>query len=205
MVWWKAALFGAVAVATSCGSTRPHNPDDLCSIFRQRTDWYEAARDSYRSWGVPVPLQLAVIHRESSFRADARPQRKWYLGFIPGPRPSTAFGYGQVLDATWDGYRRDTDNLWADRDDFADVTDFIGWYGAVGEKSYGIPKREPSAFYASYHVGHTGYRRGLHRTTAGAPRAIRDVRARASRYTEQYRNCQAELDDAIDSSWWSLF
>ncbi|MEO2169922.1 MAG: hypothetical protein ABGY42_17760 [bacterium] len=204
MGWWR-GLVVVCLLASACAGARPQQPHNICSVFRQRNDWYAAARDSYRRWGVPVSTQLAVIHRESSFRANARPPRRWYLGFIPGGRPSTAYGYGQVLDATWERYRIATDNRWADRDDFADVTDFIGWYGDVGQKRYGISKRDAATFYASYHVGHAGFRRGLHRTNATASRAVRDVRNRASLYAEQYRLCQAELDAAVDESWWWPF
>jgi hypothetical protein len=203
MRWWRGGVVVVCLLVSGCAGARPQEPHNLCSVFRDRNDWYQAARDSYRRWGVPVSTQLAVIHRESSFRSDARPPRHWYLGFIPGARASTAYGYGQVLDATWDRYRTATDNRWADRDDFADVTDFIGWYGHLGQKRYGIPKRDAAAFYASYHVGHVGYRRGLHRGNATASRAVRDVRNRASLYAEQYRICKAALDDSVDgTSWW---
>ncbi|MDG1401959.1 MAG: hypothetical protein P8R45_14530, partial [Candidatus Binatia bacterium] len=123
------ALCSALAslLVLGCAGAPPREPKDVCAIFRERPDWYEAARDSYRKWGVSVPLQMAVIQRESSFRSDARPPRKWFLGFIPGPRASTAYGYGQVLDGTWDRYQRATGNGGGDRNDFEDVTDFIGW------------------------------------------------------------------------------
>ena len=189
----------------SCALAPPRQPKNLCAIFRERPDWYEASRRSYRKWGVPIPLQLAVMQRESSFEADARPARTWYFGFIPGSRPSTAYGYGQVLDGTWARYQRATGNSWADRNDFSDVVDFMGWYGRVGQRDHGISRVDAGAFYASYHVGHTGYRRGAHRGNATAQRATRDVRRRNALYAEQYRSCQKELDDLIDGPWWWPF
>ena len=198
------ALLAAVLVV-GCAGAPPRQQTDLCAIFRERPDWYEAARGSYRKWGVSVPLQMAVIQRESSFRSDARPPRTWFLGFIPGPHLSTAYGYGQVLDGTWERYQRATGNGGADRNDFEDVTDFIGWYGSVGQARHGISARSPEAFYASYHVGHAGYKRGLHRSNATAQRAIRDVRRRSGIYATQYKRCRAELDDLIDGPWWWPF
>ena len=198
-----AALTGTLLVG--CAGTPPREPTNLCAIFRERPDWYEASRDSYRKWGVSVPLQMAVIQRESSFQSDARPPRTWFLGFIPGPRASTAYGYGQVLDGTWDGYQRATGNRGADRNDFSDVTDFIGWYGSVGQAGHGISARSPEAFYASYHVGHVGYKRGRHHNNATAQRAIRDVHRRSGLYADQYNRCREELDDLVDSSWWWPF
>ena len=47
-----------------------------------------------------VSLQLSFIKQESSFQRTARPPRKKVLGFIPGLRASSAYGYSQALDGT---------------------------------------------------------------------------------------------------------
>ena len=78
-------------------------------------------------------LQLAIINQESSFNQFAKPQRKKILGFIPGSRPSTAFGYAQVTNPTWDWYKTKTGNKNASRANFNDITDFIGWYTTQSE------------------------------------------------------------------------
>lgn len=197
-LWW--GLLG-LTLASGCAAARPSRPGDLCSIFEERPDWYEDARDSYRRWGVPVPLQLAVISHESGFDSDARPPRHWYLGFIPGPRPSTAYGYGQVVDGTWDWYRGSTGESFADRDDFGDVTDFLGWYGTVGQRRHGIRKDDPYSFYLSYLLGHAGYDRERRRQ-GPADRAARDVAAQTDRYASQYQSCRVRLDEEIDATWW---
>jgi len=51
---------------------------------------------------------MAIIRQESSFQADAQPPRSRILWIIPGPRPSSAYGYSQALDGTWDWYRQAT-------------------------------------------------------------------------------------------------
>jgi hypothetical protein len=154
---------------------------------------------------VPVPLQLAVIHRESGFTHDAKPPRRWYLGFIPGGRLSSAYGYGQVLDATWDWYRDSTGATFADRDDFGDVADFIGWYGHVGQRRHGIRKDDPYNFYLSYLLGHAGHGRSRSRRPRHAHRAASDVVALAGRYDRQYRGCRTRLDEEIDDRGWWIF
>ena len=58
----------------------------------------------------------------------ARDRRTSHFGIIPGKRPSSAFGYAQVTDPTWDWYKSKTNNKNASRANFKDVTDFIGWY-----------------------------------------------------------------------------
>ena len=204
--WWRCLIVGfALVSASACSATRPERPHDLCAIFSERTDWYEASRDAHARWGVPVPLQLAVIHHESGFDAGARPPRTTVLWIFPGPHLSSAYGYGQVLDGTWAQYQESTGESWADRDEFEDVVDFIGWYGHVGEKHFGIPRTDPYSFYLSYHEGHHGFSSGAHRSKPAVQRAARGVSALTRRYAAQYQGCRESLDDRIDGSWWWPF
>lgn len=199
-----AAIVVAVGLG-GCSAARPDRPHDLCSVFEENLDWYEAARDSYRDWGVPVPLQLAVIRHESGFDSDARPPRTKILWILPGPRPSSAFGYGQVIDGTWDTYEDDRGGWLAERDEFEDVVDFIGWYGHVGHRRFGIPRDDPYAFYLAYHEGHHGFARGTHRRKGSVLSAARSVAALTRRYDMQYGSCRASLDAAVDGPWWWPF
>ena len=41
---------------------------------------------------------MAIIKQESSFIADAKPDRRKLLGFIPWKRKSSARGYAQAID-----------------------------------------------------------------------------------------------------------
>jgi hypothetical protein len=183
-------LLGLAWSAFGCAATRPTRPDDVCAIFAEKPDWYEDAHDAYAKWGVPVPLQLAVIHQESGFTSDVRPPRGTFLWVFPGARPSSAFGYGQVLDATWDEYQDKSGGMFADRDDFGDVVDFIGWYGSVGERRFGIPKTDPYAFYLSYHEGHTGYVRGTYKKKRQLQAIATEVARRTRRYERQLVACE---------------
>lgn len=182
-------LAALVLCAAGCAAPRPTRPHDACAIFEEIPGWYEAARASYERWGVPVAVQLAVIHQESRFRHDVRPPRGKLLWIFPGPRPSSAYGYGQVLESTWDEYREARGGFFASRDDFADVCDFIGWYGAMGERRYGIPKDDPYAFYLAYHEGHAGYARGAYRNKPHLKRVAAEVARLARRYARQLGDC----------------
>ncbi len=193
------ALVACAAHAVSC-ATPPQQPDDLCAIFDEKRGWYLDARRSAERWGVPEPVQLALIHQESSFRAAARPPRRWFLWLIPGPRPSTAYGYGQVLDSTWSIYEREGGGRGADRDDFGDVTDFIGWYANRIRARTGVSPADASALYLAYHEGPGGYARGTHANKPWLLRVARKVEARADRYTRQYAGCAERL--ARGRGWW---
>lgn len=193
----------AVAATTvaACSATKPpRKVDDACSIFRERDDWYEEAADARKRWGVPIEIQLAFIRQESSFDGDARPPRRWYLGFIPGPRPSNAHGYAQALESTWSDYRRATGERGADRDDFGDAVDFIGWYNARASKACGIARDDAYRLYLAYHEGPTGYRRGTWRRKDWLMRTAEKVATRAERYRAQLSGCEQEFQER-DRGW----
>ena len=202
----RAGLLVALALLVgACSAARPSRPEDLCSILRERSEWYEALRASEHRWGVPVPQQLAVIHQESGFDASARPPRSSILWIFPGPRLSSAYGYGQVLDSTWDWYQDSRGGGLASRDDLEDVADFLGWSGGVGEQRFGIPRDDPRAYYAAYHEGHRGYLRGSHRRKPGVLRAASSVEHRTRLYAAQYARCRRELEEALEGPWWWPF
>jgi len=198
------ATRGALALASllvlpACAGGPPKDLDDACAIFREKDDWWQAARDAHERWGVPEPVVLAVIHQESRFRDDARPPRRKLLGFLPWKRRSSAYGYGQVTEGTWRDYRERTGNGGADRDDFEDVADFVGWYGHVIHHATGVAKQDAFNLYLAYHEGPGGYRRGTHHAKPWLLRVARDVARRAGRYRAQYAACREELED---DGWW---
>ncbi len=196
------AFFLGLAIGVGCSTSPPRNPDDLCDIFSEKRSWYRSARRSFERWGVPESVQLAVIHQESRFEAEARPARRKILWIFPGPRLSSAGGYGQVLDSTWREYQRSTGNEGADRDDFADVTHFIGWYGQRAQRSAGVPKSDAYRFYLAYHEGPDGYRRGTWESKSWLQAVAREVAARAHRYQSQYLGCREQL---AKYRWWWPF
>jgi hypothetical protein len=198
------ATRGALALASclvlsACASGPPKDLDDACAIFREKDDWWEAARDAHAHWGVPEPVVLAVIHQESRFRGDSRPPRRKLLGFIPWKRPSSAYGYGQVTESTWREYQERTGNGGADRDDFDDVADFVGWYGNVIHHAVHVAKDDAFNLYLAYHEGPGGFRRGTYHAKPWLLRVARAVARRAERYRVQYAACRHELEDR---GWW---
>lgn len=192
--WTATALVAAVAALDGCSATSPpRHVDDACAIFREKKDWYVEARDARERWGIPISIQLAFIRQESAFDGDARPKRKWYLGFIPGSRPSTAHGYAQALESTWNEYRKATGEGGADRDEFGDAVEFIGWYNARAAKICGIPKNDAYRLYLAYHEGPHGYKKGTHRRKEWLLTTAKKVATRAERYRSQLASCEKDL------------
>ena len=187
-------------VAAGCAASTPRNIDNGCEIFRERHSWYRAAQRTEERWGVPMEVQLAIIHQESRFRATARPPRRKILWFIPGPRPSSSYGYTQALRTTWSEYERENGRWGADRDDFRDAVDFIGWYANRTSRRIGIPRNDAYRLYLAYHEGDGGYRRASYRTKPVILAAAAKVRDRAARYRRQLGACRDELDRS--RFWW---
>ena len=190
-------VFRALAVlflVASCGGgnySAPRNLDNACSILQQRPNYVGALRATERKWGVPMAVQMATIYQESKFVANARTPLRFRLGVIPVGRQSSAYGYGQALDGTWDEYRREQGRFGARRDNIRDATDFMGWYMTKSRDDLGIPLNDARNQYLAYHEGRTGYRRGSHNAKSWLLRVASEVGERAVVYNAQLANCRA--------------
>ena len=189
----RSTILILVLFLTACSGGRqapPSKLDNACSIKSQRSGWFKDLRKVERRWGVPDYVILATIYQESKFVARARTPLKFALGVIPMGRRSSAYGYSQALDGTWDWYRRDTKRRSARRDKFRDAVDFMGWYMNESNERNGISKQDPYNQYLAYHQGHTGYARGSYRGKTWLIEAARKVEARANLYKSQLASCR---------------
>lgn len=144
----------------SCGGgnfSAPRQLDDACAILRQRPEYGRAMKAAERRWGIPVAVQMAAIHQESKFIGNARTPHQYALGVIPMGRQSSAYGYSQALDGTWDEYRRSEGRYSARRDRISDATDFMGWYMDQSSRELGISRSDAGAQYLAYHEGRKGF------------------------------------------------
>lgn len=183
-----------------CSTYRPTSVDNVCAIFRGETDWYEAARDANKRWGTPIWVMMAIMHQESRFRNDAQPQRPWFL-FIPLPRRSSAYGFAQAQSPTWEDYIKKTGNGGADRDDFEDAIDFIGWYTHGSQRTLGVSKWDAYNQYLAYHEGQGGYQRGTWKNKSWLIKVAEKVKRKSAVYNKQLKTCKEELNDVVDG-WW---
>ncbi len=188
-------LVSLCLLQAGCATSPPDDPGTLCSVFREKDDWYEDAAEARDEWGSPIPVMMAIMHQESRFHAKARPPRKKILGFIPGPRPSDAYGYSQAKNSTWKEYERSAGRYGADRDDFGDAIDFIGWYNFQSRRRSGIPSNDTYRLYLAYHEGHGGYNRGSYRSKTWLNDVARKVQRRADTFQAQLSTCEESLQD----------
>lgn len=204
---WVSALvtvctFTALLITSGCATAPPKDLDNICNIFREKDDWYADAKEARARWGSPISVMMAMMHQESRFVATAKPPRKKIFGFIPGPRPSDAYGYSQAKDGTWEMYERSSGNYSADRDDFDDAIDFVGWYNNRSTRENGIAKTDAFRLYLAYHEGHGGFARGTFKSKQWLIDVAKKVDRRAQMYNKQLNECQASLEPHGWFDWW---
>ena len=180
----------------------PERPGDICHVFSERPAWYILARRSEKRWEAPMQVTMAIMRHESGFRKHARTRWRLFLGFIPVGRVSSAYGYAQAQDSTWNLYRTKTGREDASRNDFGDAVDFIGWYMDVSRRMLNLKPKNAYAHYLAYHEGQLGYKRGAHLNQAWLLHYAKKVEATASRYAGQLAQCRTKLNQA---TWWMFW
>ena len=188
----RAAILLVLMAACGRGGgygSAPNTLDDACAILRERPSYSRAFRSAERRWGVPTHVQMATIYQESKFISDARTPFRYTLGVIPMGRQSSAFGYSQALDGTWDEYVQETNSFRARRDNINDATDFMGWYMTKTRDQLGISMSDARNQYLAYHEGRTGFSRGSYNNKAWLVRVAGTVETRAANYQAQLRRC----------------
>lgn len=186
----KLAIIGLVASCGGGNQGAPRNLDNACAIVAERPAYLRAMRNVERKWGVPVHVQMAAIHQESKFVGDARTPHQYALGVIPVGRQSSAFGYSQALDGTWEEYLRETGNRRARRDDIRDATDFMGWYMNGTTRILGLSKADATSQYLAYHEGRSGYARKSYLSKSWLIRVAGQVGQRSQMYRSQLIACR---------------
>ena len=187
----KLAIVGLVA---SCGGgnnySAPRQLDNACAIVAERPAYYRAMKATERKWGIPIHVQMAAIHQESKFIGDARTPHQYALGVIPIGRQSSAFGYSQALDGTWEEYQKETGNRRAKRDNIRHATDFMGWYMHNSSRRLGISKGDATGQYLAYHEGRSGFARQSYLGKPWLVRVASQVGQRAQMYRAQLVSCR---------------
>lgn len=190
IIFWLSTIF-----AISCSTIEPKMTANSCIMFEEKRYWYKDSKKSYDKWGVPISIQLAIINQESSFNQFAKPKRKKIIGIIPWKRPSSAFGYAQVVDPTWEWYKTKTGNSNASRANFHDITDFIGWYVTQSYKIIGIPKNDAYNQYLAYHEGQKGFQNKTYEKKEWLKKAANNVKETSKMYNSQLKKCEKKLNE----------
>ena len=168
----------------SCMATPPKNPDNICLIFEEKKSWYKAVMKSEKRWKIPPYVLMSFVYQESSFQSDAKPERTKLLWVIPWKRKSTAVGYSQALNMTWKDYKEETGNTGANRKDFKDSADFIGWYASKGYYQ-GFDRLDARSLYLAYHEGYGGFKKKTYRKKPWLIKVADRVQIRSTKEQQQ--------------------
>ena len=169
---------------------------NICQLFNEQPSWYKIMRKAEIKHQVPLALTASIIQQESSFRQSAKPPYRTYLlGFIPWERASSAVGYAQAIDVTWQRYldENSRSSRWASRQSFADSVDFVGWYVHDIMNRTHLPPTSPKQIYLAYHEGVGGYTRGTYKQKSELDAISNQVRDRAIRYQKQWDACRQSV------------
>ena len=180
-----------VVLLAGCSSNPPkHTYNNVCKIYQYDDDWLDAAKASEKRWGVPSYILMAFVHQESRFKHNAQPKRPYFLGVIPLPRKSSAYGYAQAQDPAWYDYQKATGRWSARRTDIDDALDFIGWYNYTTYKQLGVSRKDTYSLYLAYHEGRGGFKRKTYQKKAWLKKVAAKVTKRAKLYRAQQRKCR---------------
>ena len=188
-----ATLLIVVLIAAGCAQPQPSNISDACGMLEDRKDWYAAVHKAEKRWKIPMSITMAFIHQESSFKHNAKPPRRKLLGFIPWFRVSSAYGYSQALDQSWQEYKDETGKVLARRASFTDSADFIGWYNDKTARSLGISRNDAYSLYLAYHEGRGGYKRKTYAKKKWLMEAANKVKKNTAIYKRQLKQCGHKL------------
>lgn len=181
-------------IIVGCATSPPKEIDNICTIFGEKRKWFKKAKKAEKRWGSPIPTMMAIMHQESRFRAKAKPPRTKILWVIPGPRKSDAYGYSQAKNSTWKWYKDKSGNRGADRDNFGDAIDFIGWYNSITHQKTGVRLDDTYSLYLAFHEGHGGYNRGTYRSKKWLVDVARKVAGGGRKYQQQLQRCEKSLN-----------
>ena len=171
---------------------KPRIPDNLCSIFSQFPNWQISANAAQKKWHIDQAINMAFIRHESGFKATARPPRKKLLGIFPGRHLSSAYGYPQAINGTWALYQQLTGYNEAQRSNFNDAIDFVGWYNSRSVRLNKILPSDAYNLYLAYHEGNNGFAKKSYLAKPWLLKVAKNVANQAERYRSQLAFCSPQ-------------
>ena len=184
-------------ILSGCASKPPQQQENICQIFKDKSSWYRLVNRSEEQWGAPIHVQMSILRQESSFQNRVKPERTKLLGLIPWKRKSSAFGYSQAIDSTWNWYKKEENRPLASRVNFADAVDFTGWYINKTYKINGIKKNDAYNQYLAYHEGHGGYKNKTYKNQQWLINTAKIVDKRSKKYKQQLNKCKNQFKKKI--------
>ncbi len=152
-------LLSGAPVSANPGYPMVSNVDTLaCQIYRERSDWFTAAIEAERRWGLPVAHQLAFITEDWGLE-DGNLPTKWRPDWTRPDRPTPGLPSG-FYDQTWQQYVLQSGNASASPNAIEDVFGFMGWYFSSLAPYTGVSPYDPLAQHVLWRQGPDVFRAG---------------------------------------------
>ena len=103
---------------------------------------------------------------------------------------SSALGYSQALNGTWNDYEKKTGQHNQSRESFKDSVDFIGWYNYQSRKKLQLSRTDAYSLYLAYHEGWGGYKRKSYSNKKFLKNAGWKVNKWSHTYSKQLNKCK---------------
>ncbi len=164
---------------------QPSNIENLCAIFEEKPHWYlHASAAAKRHHLISMPIIMAIMYQESSFKANER----------NGSRPeNTAYGYPQAIQPTWESYMKSQKRPNAKRYKFEDSVDFIAWITRENMNYLNIKFSDAYHLYLAYHEGSNRYGEGEWKSNKELKEIAASVQKNTERYERQLKECEHRL------------
>lgn len=182
-------LLFTTGCATIIEERKPDNINNACYILKENKGWNRSLHFVEKDWGIEPNVILAIMFQESSFNHKARPVAGRRFFFFKHYK-SSARGYSQALDSTWDEYKeKNNKGRLTRRSSFSDSADFMGWYMNRTHKQTGIQKNDAYNLYLAYHEGNGGWQRKTYQNKPWLIETSKKVQQRSSRFKNEISSC----------------
>lgn len=182
-------LFYLSGCAIIIEEKRPENISSACHILKENKGWNRTLHFVEKDWGIEPHVILSIIYQESTFNRKARPVAGKRFFFFNRYK-SSARGYSQALDGTWNEYiKNNNKGRFTRRSSFSDSADFMGWYLNRTSRENQIRKNDAYNLYLAYHEGNGGWRRKTYTQKPWLVDTARRVQQRSNRFNQEIENC----------------
>ena len=170
---------------------------NVCAYYSKYPQRFKVQKQYEAANALSMTDVHTLLELESSVTPYAVPWKKQKrLGLTFLKAQSSAYGYAQVLNATWKDYEKSYPNLWLYRSSFYDSIHFVHWYHNA---FHAILKASTLyEFYLLYHDGPGRYQRGDALSLSLAKKA----HARANIQRKNWQDCKKSVE--WRSNWYAF-
>lgn len=170
---------------------------DMCAYYARYPKRYKVQKQYEGASGLSMIDVHTLLELESSVTPYAVPWKKQKrFGLTVLKAQSSAYGYAQVLNATWQDYEQSYPGFWLYRSNFYDSIHFAHWYRNAFHSS--LKASTLYEFYLLYHDGPGRYQRG----DASSLSLAKKAHARTNVQRKIWEDCKKSVE--WRSNWYAF-